>query len=124
MQFELFDLTNGQKVSPPRKATAKKLRDKAISQVEAHATAEFLVAADKAIRLAALKFSEFIVDDVWDFMPNVRTEDNRAMGAAIKRAAREGVISPSDHYIPSEQRQCHGNPRRVWQSNVYGQKAS
>jgi isopentenyldiphosphate isomerase len=109
----IVDLTRGRP-----KATAKQRRDKAITKVELHAAAQFLFAADKAIRKTAKAMPKFIIDDVWKNMPSIRTDDNRAMGAAIRRAVREGVITGTHEYRPSEQVQCHANPRRVWQSCI------
>ena len=122
-QFELFDLTEGTPVElrtpKKRKRTAKQARDAAIAKVAKHALPQFLFAADKAIRKTARDHHEFIVDDVWKNMPAVRTEDNRAMGAAIRRAVREGVIYATHQFRISEQPQCHANPRRVWASLIY-----
>lgn len=79
----------------------------------------FAAAADAAIRRVAAERAAFIVDDVWGYMPEgPRTVDGRAMGAAMQRAARAGVIAPTPEYWPSAQPQCHANPRRVWRSRV------
>jgi hypothetical protein len=117
-------MTDGATVRPTRKRraatkTAKQRRDQALDAIEQHSPAQFLFAADKAIRKTARQFTAFIIDDVWKNMPDVRADDNRAMGAAIRRAVREGVIVATDDYRPSEQPQCHANPRRIWQSLIH-----
>jgi len=77
----------------------------------------FAAEADAAILRLARTRAEFIVDDVWCEMPTSPTGvDNRAMGAAMQRAAKAGIILASDRYRPSSQPQCHANPRRIWLS--------
>ena len=63
----------------------------------------------------------FIVDEVWKVLKDVgakRPADGRAMGAVMRRAAEQGLIRRTGHYRPSDQVQCHRNPRSEWESIV------
>jgi len=82
-----------------------------------NAKEEWIDHAYEAIIRVAKYNKEFIVDKVWDYMDgDVHTHEKRAMGALIRDAARNGIIEPTDKYQPSTQKNCHGNPRRVWRS--------
>jgi hypothetical protein len=45
-----------------------------------------------------------------------RPPDSRAWGAVMLRAKREGIIRPTDRFVPSTDPACHCGPRRVWHS--------
>lgn len=72
----------------------------------------------KAVKATAKERSFFIVDEVWSKVDTstIGQVDKRAMGAAMLEAVRKGIIESTDQYRASEQKQCHGNPRRVWRS--------
>ena len=76
--------------------------------------------ADEAVYQAALHNRHFIVDKVWEYMsPGApSTNDNRAMGPVMSRAAKKGLITATNRLEPGRQIKSHGNPRRLWQSLI------
>ncbi len=100
---------------------ARNRTDVAVSRVRQGASSAFLLAASEAIVKVARVQATFICDDVWQALSGsgVQTQDNRALGAAMRAAVRDGVIEPTAEFRPSAQVQCHSNPRRVWRSRVY-----
>jgi len=76
--------------------------------------------ADEAVYQAALRNRHFIVDKVWEYMsPGApSTNDNRAMGPVMSRAAKKGLITATNRLEPGRQIKSHGNPRRLWQSLI------
>lgn len=106
---------------------AKILRDRAMGKLQ-KANTDFIHRAMDAIERVASRRREFIVDQVWDELVRVTllgaqqgtgATDNRAMGVAMREAAKLGIIRPTGFYRASNQPQCHANPRRVWESLVY-----
>lgn len=101
---------------------AKVARDRAMGKL--HKTnVLFVNQAMEAVERVASRHREFIVDDVWfelfrnlDF---IEPTDRRAVGIALREAAKLGVIRPTTRFEASVQAQCHSNPRRVWQSLTY-----
>ena len=98
-------------------AEARRRRDAGMVQVDV--SAAFAAAADRAIYHAARTWSAFVVDQVWQFVDGDYPVDKRAMGSAIMRAVRAKIISGSEDFRHSAQRQCHANPRRIWISAIY-----
>ncbi len=105
--------------APASIAEARRRRD--IGMARSDRDIAFAALADAAILRLARERAEFIVDDVWPYMPeDARGRvDGRAMGSAITRAVRAGTITGTDRYRPSAQPSCHANPRRVWRSQVH-----
>lgn len=100
---------------------ARRRTDAAVRVVRENASSAFLVAAGRAIASVARVQPFLICDDVWQALDGLGpvTVDNRALGAAMRQAVRDGVIEPTDTYRPSAQVKCHSNPRRVWKSRLY-----
>lgn len=104
---------------------ARQLRDRALNRLT-RANGTFINHAIDAVERVANRKSEFIIDDVWDevrrYEQALETHtwptDNRAIGAAIREAVKLGIIRATTTFRPSNQPQCHSNPRRVWQSLV------
>lgn len=103
-----------------RPETAMEARNLAVARVGRSAGVPVMDVLRKAVRAAAKEWSFFIVDEVWGKVDvsTIGAVDKRAMGAAMLEAARQGVIEPTDQYRASAQKQCHGNPRRVWRSKL------
>ena len=53
-------------------------------------------------------------DDVWAFIGDVVPNEPRAMGAAMTRARKAGLIVPTEDWKLSVRRECHRRPLRVW----------
>lgn len=94
-------------------------RDQAIEQVEAHADPTWKLHATAAIRWLARTRPEFTTDDVWQEL-HVRNHggprEPRALGALMVAAAKQGLIEPTDRYVPSQRPDCHRRPVKVWRS--------
>ena len=94
---------------------ARQRQEEGITAADRGASIAFKDAAQLAIMQAALAHETFIVDQVWQYMP-ARPLEGRAMGAAMRQAAREGMIQATGEWSSSDQPQCHRNPRQVWRS--------
>ena len=75
----------------------------------------FMATALGVLRAMGNEGGKFIVDDVWDEMPDVEVGDKRVMGAAMRTAQGHGWIRPTGTFRKSLQPQCHGNMRQVWE---------
>ena len=99
---------------------AQAARTAALAVVDKGAPESFKALAFVSVCRVASHLATFIVDDVWADLyrdgigPPV--VEKRAMGAVMQRARKEGVITPTDQFRPSAQKQCHANPRRIWRS--------
>lgn len=94
--------------------------DEAIRSVGEHAGPVWRAHAVAAIRQAALVNDELTADDVWPFISQP-TYDNRALGACLQQAAREGIIArKAGEYRTSQRRETHSRPLAVWVSRVRG----
>lgn len=74
------------------------------------------------LKLAATQLY-ITTDDLWLVMnqqhPDVDTPEHRAVGAVMKKGARNGWIIKTDRTLQSMLRVCHGRDKRVWQSLVH-----
>lgn len=98
---------------------ARKNRERAVSQVASAADPAWMKAADWAITHVACETCELTTDDIWNLLHRYAIPmpaEPRALGAAMQRAARAGVISPTDRIVQSERPECHARPVRVWRS--------
>ena len=97
---------------------ARKARDRALKTVEENASETWKVRASDAVFDCALKYDLFIVDQVWQQLEegDMPGNDNRAMGAVMRRAVKEGFIAPTEMYRPSDRVTSHKVPRRIWKS--------
>lgn len=90
----------------------------AIEQAGANAPEGWIAEARAAIRHVAEALPFFISDEIWGTGLSEPPEA-RAIGNVIKWAASEGLIAPTDDFVPSARPGCHRVPRRVWKSLVY-----
>lgn len=94
------------------------ITQEAIDRVEENANDQWMEEAGKVVQMLALQFHGFTTDDVWEWMqdvhPHLGTHDNRAMGAVMRRAARNNICVPTDRYVKSARPSCHHRPIRVW----------
>lgn len=94
-----------------------------IARAYEHAGDEWAEIAATAIRHVAEREYTFTTDDVQavlDLAGIPAPDEGRAWGGAMRRAAREGVIAPTDTTRKSTQVRCHGRKKAVWLSLVYG----
>lgn len=95
-----------------------RLRDEGIRRADEHAAQDWKDAAYEAVSDLALFCDYFTTDDVHERLGDVTTQELRAMGAIMKRAARDGLIAATDRYVASDRAVAHRNPKRVWRSLV------
>jgi len=95
---------------------------KALTQVEAHADLTWLEHAYQVLRRLAQEQQELTTDDLWSALraedARVVTHDMRAVGPVVRRAARDGLIAPTDRI----QQSVIGGGRwttRIWRSCGY-----
>jgi hypothetical protein len=95
------------------------LRDDGIRRADEHADRDWKRAAYEAVSNLALFREHFTTDDVHELLGDaVSTHEKRAMGAIMRRAARDGLIEATDRYVASDRPEAHRNPKRVWRSLV------
>lgn len=92
-------------------------KEAAIAKAWEGAPEEWRHLAVEAIREVALNHAELTSDDVWATgLPS--PPEPRAMGPALRVAAKEGYIKPLPRYRESGRRVCHNRPVRVWESLI------
>jgi hypothetical protein len=102
---------------------ARQERDAAIQRVDSNAADQWKENVDVVIRALAFTTDEFTTDDVWQLLADWQIEaphEPRALGAAMTRAAKAGVIVATDRVRNSERAVCHAAPKRVWKSLTKG----
>lgn len=95
-----------------------KARDRAIDQVE-RGSGEWQVEAITAIRNVAAAQPELTTDDVWRALGRDPEVEGRAMGAAMRSAAKLGLIERTDRTVRSVRVACHRRDLRIWKSRIY-----
>jgi len=96
---------------------AIRARDRAIDQVE-RGSGEWQVEALTAIRQVARTQPELTTDDVWRALGRDPDVEGRAMGAAMRQAAKLGLIERTDRTTKSARVACHRRDLRVWVSRL------
>lgn len=94
---------------------AAKARDIGIARVEA-ATDEWQEEALAVIRSVAQAKPTLTTDDVWRELGRDTELEGRAMGAAMRMAAKLGYVRRTDTTRKSERVACHRRDLRVWES--------
>lgn len=102
---------------------AIRLRDEGIDSVYENASPEFKLGTNASIEFIARGRDEFTTDAVW-----ARNEqqgvplphDNRAMSGAMGIAKAAEWIEPTDRFVPTQRKQAHRRPIRVWRSRIKG----
>jgi len=107
------------KLSPAGEAALAKAE--AMERVDANADEQWKLTVDSVIRSCAYKFKEFTTDEVHAGLlaTGIKTHEMRALGPAMARAAAHGVIDTVQQWKPSERKECHMRPVRIWLSRVY-----
>lgn len=90
-------------------------RDVGIARVAA-STDEWQEAAVAAIRVLAQSRVTLTTDDVWLSLGRDAELEGRAMGAAMRAAAKLGYVRRTDRTRKSERAACHRRDLRVWES--------
>ena len=115
----MTDTTVGQ-TPIARSETGRELRDQAVEAVGNAADSRWMKCALVTIVMLARRRERFTTDDVWKTIeginPNISPREPRAMGAAMTKAHRDGIIEPTAEYVQSTRPQNHARPIRVWRS--------
>lgn len=93
-------------------------RDLALERVESNAAQGWNDAALSAI-VDASRLGDFTSDDAWESLAKAGaplTHEPRAMGAAMMRAKRMGLIVPTEFWRQSRRPETHARPVRVWRA--------
>jgi membrane protein involved in colicin uptake len=95
----------------------------AMERVDEHADVDWKVVIDRCIIEAARKKAEITSDDVlaeWEAVPNrPQTHNLAAIGPAMKRAAKDGVLTSTNRVVRSAREVKHGIRHTIWISNIY-----
>jgi len=95
----------------------------AIARCDANADPQWKHFWDGCVLAAARKQSEITSDDVlaeFETLPRPPgTHNLAAIGPAMKRAARMGVLRATDRTVRSRRPEKQGNLHVVWESRVY-----
>ncbi len=104
-------------------AAAIAARDEAIDRVEKNTNPDWAEAAYLACCLVAEEQPLFTTDNVWQKMsylyPQFQTHEPRAIGAVMRRVAREDKICGTDDYVKSNRPECHHRPQMIWKSLIH-----
>lgn len=94
---------------------SEEAKRQAIARVERNMEPDWAKMVDLAIKMVISRQREFTTDDVWDELDGtIEPHEKRAMGAAMLRVARKGLIQATDRTRPSARAICHANPKRIW----------
>lgn len=95
--------------------------DEALEQVEENANQFWFNACLRTVRQISERHEEFTTDLVWERMEKLPffTNENRAMGAIMRKAAKSGWIEPTGNYEQSKRPECHRRPVAIWRSCLY-----
>ena len=96
----------------------------ALDSVEANAGPAWNQHALDAVRRAALEHPELTVDDVVPFISEP-VHDRRALGAVMRRAAREGLIERvPGQFRNSTRPEAHFKAQALWRSRIREEAAA
>jgi hypothetical protein len=101
------------------KRAGAQARDASIAQVE-RGSGEWQIEALVAIRAVAAAQTEVTTDDVWRTLGRDPDVEGRAMGAAMRAAAKLGLVERTDRTVKSLRVACHRRDLRVWRSRIHG----
>lgn len=94
----------------------------AIQQAEDHADHDWLYDAFNAVQQLAQHRATLSTDDVWKYLNDrslTSTHEPRALGAIMRRAAKEKIIRKTGTYATSKRAECHNRPVMIWQSLTF-----
>jgi hypothetical protein len=101
------------------KRESAQARDRGIERV-ARGSGEWQVDALATIRAVASLRQNFTTDDVWLALGRDPDVEGRAMGAAMRVAAKLGLVEKTAVTRKSVRVACHRRDLRVWKSLIHG----
>lgn len=106
---------------PDAQDIIRRRRDHKIARARVHAGEEWTDMAIATIAAVARALPTFTAADVWDALERddvPQPTEPRAMGAAMQRAAREGIIRSTGDWRVTTRKECNGRPQCVWQAGA------
>ena len=97
-------------------------KNEGMNRVEANADPQWKIDMINAVRKVASRQQFLTSDDIWKELSVssiASTHDPKVMGAMVKKAAKLGLITPTDKYVPSTRVVAHARPIRIWLSNLF-----
>ena len=97
------------------------IKEGAIEAARCGANPDWLQTALRGVRVLSKRQQYITSDDVWAWLRpfQLKTPDNRSMGAVMKTSQRDHYIEPTHDWQVSCRSACHGRPVRVWRSLRY-----
>lgn len=97
------------------------IKEQAVESSARGADRDWLTSAMRGVRVLANRQQYLTSDDVWAWLRplELKTPDNRAMGAVMRSSALDNYIEATTEWRISERSVCHGRPVRVWKSLRY-----
>jgi hypothetical protein len=97
--------------------------DEGMARADENADSRWKRVVDGAILAVARRQRELTVDEVLAEMATIprapTTHALDALGPAMRRAARDGIITATDKVVRSERPGTHGNRHTVWTSRYF-----
>lgn len=97
-----------------------------MAQADANAEVDWKYVWDACVLAAARRLPRLTSDDVLAEFEQLRKQpyvhNLSAIGPAMKRAWKMGIIAPTDEIVRSERPEKRGNYHRTWVSNYYEAK--
>jgi hypothetical protein len=94
-------------------------KQEGMENVERGAPPGWMSQATAIIRWLALRFEYVTADDMWA-KGLEHPGEGRAIGPAMKRGEKLGLIEPTREFVLTVQSRSHRAPMRVWRSRLYG----
>ncbi len=105
-----------------RLTVERQARDEAIERAYKAANERWREDCYDAIHWCAVRFEEFIQEDVWDRLAQVtdfEPREKRAMGGVLRGCPGRGWIVNTGRLRQSPRPGCHLNWRAIWRSLIY-----
>lgn len=123
-RYEKYALRDGPTVlAPSEQPKVSFFREEAIQRADDHVLENWKAHADAVIEATARRYREFTSEQVWDMglrKPNTGSSDGDALGPAMRRAVKAGIIANTGRLEQATNRpQRHNNPKRIWLSLIY-----
>jgi len=106
----------------PAPASGPERKEAGIEQVLENERIMWRVEIARLIRLTADNHEFFTSDDIHGLAEECGLREPHhpnAWGAAFNSAARDGIITPSGRFVPSERPDAHARMVGVWKSNLF-----
>lgn len=90
------------------------LTTEAINRAEGHADPKWLDKAYTVVERLARTNRVFTTDHVWRALDGYHTHEPRALGAVMRQAVKDRLITSTGTYVKSSRPECHRRPIPVY----------